>query len=139
MSQREPAISERGFSRATVARRSTATLRASWSAVLFLGFAATSHAAPPTTITLDGSLGAPGTVTGTNHLFTITPAMGKSVGANLFHRFGTFNLGTGDTASFGVELGGTANVIARVTGGTASTIDGTMACPCTSSPPTPPA
>ena len=86
--------------------------------------------APPTSITLDGSLGhAPGVLAPTSPgLYQITPGMGKSVGANLFQSFGTFNLGTGDTASFLADTN-TQNIIARVTGGSASNIDGTLQSP----------
>src|SRR5271170_3652294 len=91
--------------------------------LILAAFVSTSRGAPPTvtSITLDGSLGAAGTLAGSNHLFTIPPGMGTSVGANLFQSFGTFNLAQGDTAAFGVN-GGTQNVIARVTGGSASNI-----------------
>jgi filamentous hemagglutinin family protein len=48
-------------------------------------------------------------------------------GANLFHSFDTFTLGTGDVAHFmnNMQLQ-TTNIIARVIGGEASTIDGTL-------------
>lgn len=84
-------------------------------------------AAPPTSIVLDGSLGhAAGAVNPTSPgFYEITPSMGKSVGANLFQSFGTFNLGTGNTADFEANAG-TQNIIARVTGGSASSIDGTI-------------
>lgn len=96
---------------------------------LFLCAATIASAAPPTSITLDGSLGPAGNVNASSpHLFSITPAMGRSVGANLFQSFGTFNVGTGDVASFSANAG-TQNIIARVTGGSASTIDGTLASP----------
>ena len=83
--------------------------------------------APPTSITLDGSLGhAAGPVNPTSPgFYQITPSMGKSVGSNLFQSFGVFNLGTGDTADFEANPG-TQNIIARVTGGSASTIDGNI-------------
>jgi filamentous hemagglutinin family protein len=92
-----------------------------------LGFLSTGFAAPPTSITLDGSLGhGAGAVLPTSPgFYAITPAMGKSVGSNLFQSFGVFNLGTGDTADFEANAG-TQNIIARVTGGSASSIDGTI-------------
>ncbi len=91
--------------------------------VLFAGGKALS--APATSITLDGSLGhAATTVTASSPgFYEITPAMGKSAGSNLFESLGTFNLGTGDTADFEADAG-TQNIVARVTGGTASNIDG---------------
>ncbi len=74
-------------------------------------------AAPPTSITLDGSLGhAPGAVNPTSPgFYQVTPSMGLSVGPNLFQSFGTFNVGTGDTVDFTANAG-TQNIIARVTG-----------------------
>jgi filamentous hemagglutinin family protein len=83
-------------------------------------------AAPPTSITLDGSLGPAGVVSATSPgFYQITPSMGKTVGPNLFQSFGQFNLGTGDTAQFQANAG-TENIIARVTGGSPSSIDGTI-------------
>jgi hypothetical protein len=59
------------------------------------------HAAPGTSIVLDGSLGPGGLVPSSSPgFYAITPAMGKTVGPNLFQSLGTFNLGTGDTADF---------------------------------------
>jgi filamentous hemagglutinin family protein len=54
----------------------------------------------------------------------VTISGGTSVGTNLFHSFSTFNVATGDSATF-AGAGTLTNIIARVTGG-ASFIDGTL-------------
>lgn len=52
---------------------------------------------------------------------------GTLAGANLFHSFATFNLGTGDVARWTAgNPGAVANVVNRVTGGGLSTIAGTL-------------
>src|SRR5688500_16331326 len=70
----------------------------------------------------DGSLGTAGTVPGTTN-FTILQARGKTVGSNLFHSFSAFDLTSSQSAAF---LGDTSirNVVARVTSGAASNVDG---------------
>ena len=57
--------------------------------------------------------------------YRITPGYGRQVGANLFHSFSQFNLQTGETATFSGP-DSVRNIISRVTGGTASTLDGTL-------------
>ncbi|HET9491880.1 MAG TPA: filamentous hemagglutinin N-terminal domain-containing protein [Methylomirabilota bacterium] len=74
-------------------------------------------------ITLDGSLGPVGPLTGPN--YQITPDLGQIRGPNLFHSFGRFNVGTGETAAFSGPST-IANILARVTGGERSTIDGQL-------------
>ena len=71
----------------------------------------------------DGSLGPAKTLNGPN--YTILPSDGRQVGGNLFHSFAKLNLSAGDVATF---TGPTSvrNVLARVTDGTASEIDGTL-------------
>lgn len=74
----------------------------------------------------------PGVSTGTTATTTGTTTVidgGRRVGDNLFHSFNGFSLGTGDSAVWvrsGGDGGSIANVISRVTGGTISTIDGTI-------------
>ncbi|MBS0179818.1 MAG: filamentous hemagglutinin N-terminal domain-containing protein [Nitrospira sp.] len=46
-------------------------------------------------------------------------------GANLFHSFNQFSVGTGDVASF-VNPGGVSNIVGRVIGGSPSNINGTV-------------
>ena len=74
-------------------------------------------------VTLDGTLGRSGAVTGPN--YAITPVLGKQSGTNLFHSFSTFDLVKGDVATFSGPTN-ISNIISRVTGGSASSIDGTM-------------
>jgi filamentous hemagglutinin family protein len=54
--------------------------------------------------------------------FVISDGAGRQVGNNLFHSFGQFNVGAGESATF-TGPNSTANVIGRVTGG-ASSING---------------
>ena len=72
-------------------------------------------------ITTDGSLGAKVTLAGPS--YPITADLGKQVGGNLFHSFGVFGLNKGESATFSGPATVT-NVIGRVTGGTASSING---------------
>ena len=76
-------------------------------------------------VTFDGTLGPGGTLSGN---FDIPDSYGTQVGANLFHSFSTFNIDTGESATFTSSFAGvTDNVIGRVTGGSLSTIDGLLA------------
>lgn len=72
-------------------------------------------------VTLDGSLGAQGALTGPN--YNIGAELGKTVGSNLFHSFGIFNIASGESASFSGPSN-ISSIIGRVTGGSASSIDG---------------
>ena len=74
-------------------------------------------------ITIDGSLrpGTAGAVAGPN--FVVDSSVGRTVGNNLFHSFGQFNVGAGESATF-TGPASIANVISRVTGGQLSSIDG---------------
>ena len=74
-------------------------------------------------VTLDGTLGRSGAVTGPN--YAITSDLGKQAGSNLFHSFSRFDLVKGDIATFSGPAS-ISNIISRVTGGSASSIDGTM-------------
>ena len=75
-------------------------------------------------IVTDGTLGLPGTtLDGPN--YQIPESLGKRAGHNLFHSFYTFNIRQGESAVF-TGSDSIQNVISRVTGGSPSTIDGTL-------------
>lgn len=76
-------------------------------------------------IKLDGTVGPSGPLTGPN--YSIPDSVGRTVGNNLFHSFSQFNLATGESASFSGPAT-IRNVISRVTGGSASSIDGMLEC-----------
>jgi filamentous hemagglutinin family protein len=81
------------------------------------------RAAQVTTSITSSGLGT--TVTQGGTIFDITN--GTRRGANLFHSFGFFNIGTGDTANFLNDSGlATSNIIGRVNGGQTSSIFGTI-------------
>jgi filamentous hemagglutinin family protein len=74
-------------------------------------------------ITLDGSLGPRGPVSGPN--YRIGHELGQIRGSNLFHSFGEFHVPTGGSATFtGPDT--IANIVGRVTGGQPSSIDGAL-------------
>jgi filamentous hemagglutinin family protein len=75
-------------------------------------------------IATDNSFGPAQTLSGPE--FSIGSALGMLSGNNLFHSFSVFNLETGQSATF-TGPSSLANIIARVTGGTGSSIDGTIA------------
>ncbi|AFY34501.1 filamentous hemagglutinin N-terminal domain-containing protein [Calothrix sp. PCC 7507] len=72
-------------------------------------------------ITLDGSLGTRETLTGPN--YTIPQSAGQTVGNNLFHSFGKFNLNSNEAAIF-QNADNIRNILSRVTSGSQSLIDG---------------
>lgn len=74
-------------------------------------------------ISTDGSLGSRVELTGKH--FAITPDLGKQIGANLFHSFDKFSLRADESATFSGD-GQVHNIIARVTGGQLSSIDGVL-------------
>ena len=74
-------------------------------------------------IITDGTVGAPGALAGPN--FAIGENLGTTVGNNLFHSFSTFDINFGETATF-TGSATLQNVISRVTGTTASSIDGIL-------------
>lgn len=80
-------------------------------------FGAPAHAA----VTLDGTLGPPAALTGPN--YAIPDSVGQTQGNNLFHSFGQFSLTSAETATFS-GASNIQNIIARVTGGELSSIDG---------------
>jgi filamentous hemagglutinin family protein len=74
-------------------------------------------------VVTDGSVGPAVVVDGPDHV--IGAELGRQAGANLFHSFERFSVPTGGSATFqGPESVG--RVIGRVTGGAASSIDGTL-------------
>jgi filamentous hemagglutinin family protein len=74
-------------------------------------------------VVLDGSFGAAGALPGPNYI--ITSGMGRQVGSNLFQSFSSFNLTSAESATF-TGPAQIQNIVARVTGGSASSIDGTI-------------
>ena len=76
-------------------------------------------------VVADGTMGAAGALAGPD--FSIPSTLGTQVGTNLFHSFSTFNLFTGESATFSGP-GGVGNVITRVTGGSASSLNGPLRC-----------
>ncbi len=70
----------------------------------------------------DGSMGATQTLSGQ---FTVPATLGTTSGANLFHSFKTFNINSGESATF-TGPNTILNVITRVTGGEVSTINGLL-------------
>src|SRR5712691_765261 len=76
-------------------------------------------------ITLDGSLGPRGALTGPNYV--IPAAVGQIRGPNLFHSFDQFNLRLlqGESATF-TGPNTITNILSRVTGGSPSIIDGLL-------------
>ena len=74
-------------------------------------------------ITLDGSLGPRGPLSGPN--YEISAGMGQLRGRNLFHSFGQFNILTGQSATF-TGPASVNNILSRVTGGNPSVIDGLL-------------
>jgi filamentous hemagglutinin family protein len=74
-------------------------------------------------VVTDGTLGAAQSLAGPD--FAVTADLGQQRGANLFHSFSFFNINTGESATFSGP-NSVANIISRVTGGTASSIDGAL-------------
>ncbi len=100
--------------------------------VLFLGVASVAVAAGDG-VRLDGSLGQTpgivggGQVNGTPTTYLITDTLGKKAGGNLFYSFGSFNIYTGESATFhSPNSTSYNNIISRVTGGSPSSIDGLL-------------
>jgi filamentous hemagglutinin family protein len=92
--------------------------RTAWALALAAAWG-TLHAAAVT----DGTMGAVQSLSGQ---FTVPQSLGTLRGNNLFHSFGTFSIAAGESATFlsGAAVG---NVIARVTGGEASLLQGLLA------------
>ena len=82
--------------------------------VIFSGAIACGDVALAQNITLDGTLGVARPLAGPN--YNILQSDGQTVGSNLFHSFGKFNLDSGETANFYSDSS-IRNILARVTGG----------------------
>jgi filamentous hemagglutinin family protein len=76
-------------------------------------------------VVLDGSFGRSGAVPSLNNDFAIQAAFGKRVGGNLFQSFSQFNLNSSQSATF-MGPSNVHNILARVTSGSPSSIDGTI-------------
>jgi filamentous hemagglutinin family protein len=74
-------------------------------------------------VVLDGKFGSSGALTGPN--YNITADLGKTRGNNLFQSFAQFNLASGEVATFSGPAN-IQNVLSRVTGGSPSSINGTI-------------
>ncbi len=90
--------------------------------ILFIG-AAIMTVAAKAEITTDGSLGAVNNLTGPDYI--VSDTLGQIRGANLFHSFTTFNIDSGESATFAGPAS-VENIIGRVTGGLSSSIDGAL-------------
>lgn len=77
----------------------------------------------PADVVLDGTWGRHDTLNGPQ--FDIRAELGNPVGTNLFHSFERFNLDSGEIATFSGP-NHLENIISRVTGGTASMLNGTI-------------
>jgi filamentous hemagglutinin family protein len=97
-------------------------LRLSWK-IAMAGLVMPFGALTKAEVALDGTLGPAGSLAGPH--FVIPDTVGQTVGTNLFHSFGLFNINTGESATF---RGPAAidNIISRVTGGSPSFIDGLL-------------
>lgn len=84
----------------------------------FLFFLASSTSAE---VKLDGSMGAQGALQGPD--YRVEAEMGQRSGANLFHSFEKFDLNRRESATFSGPAD-ISRIISRVTGGTASNING---------------
>ncbi|MDB5850320.1 MAG: exported protein of unknown function, partial [Rhodoferax sp.] len=76
-------------------------------------------------IRTDGSVG-PAAQALAGPAFLIPQTLGRVAGGNLFHSFSTFNIGSGESATFTTSTAGINHVISRVTGGSPSVIAGTL-------------
>src|SRR5262245_54325328 len=66
-------------------------------------------------VVFDGTVGPAGNLNAVGGVYTIDQAAGRTVGTNLFHSFGSFNIATGQSAVF-TGAASIDNVISRVTG-----------------------
>ena len=77
----------------------------------------------PAEVVTDGTLGVGRSLSGPD--FAVTADLGQQRGSNLFHSFSFFNINIGESATFSGP-NSVSNIISRVTGGTASSIDGAL-------------
>lgn len=105
-------------------------MKPSWKVRIAMGltavgiiFTAETHAIAQN-ITLDGTVGVAGTLTGPQYI--IPQQAGRTVGNNLFHSFGQFNLNANEAANF--QGTGITNILVRVTGGQ-SNLNGRIQAP----------
>jgi filamentous hemagglutinin family protein len=76
-------------------------------------------------VVLDGTLGPAGPRVGPN--FVVPASVGKLAGTNLFHSFSQFNVNQGESVTFTAPSDvAVNNVLARVTGGSPSNINGLL-------------
>ncbi|HYR57518.1 MAG TPA: filamentous hemagglutinin N-terminal domain-containing protein, partial [Chthoniobacteraceae bacterium] len=76
-------------------------------------------------VVTDGTVGAAGAIGKVGGNFPIPSTLGTKAGGNLFHSFSQFDLSAGESATFS-GTNDVGNILARVTGGSASSIDGTI-------------
>ncbi len=76
-------------------------------------------------VVTDGTVGRAGEISGPR--YNISADLGSRMGDNLFHSFSIFNIGENESARFS-GADSIRNVIARVTGGNESLIDGKLSC-----------
>jgi len=89
--------------------------------LVFLGVAGAALSSAQ--VVLDGKFGTSGALSGPK--YTVTAGMGATRGNNLFHSFTQFDLKAGDVATF-TGPANIQNILSRVTGGSPSSIDGTI-------------
>src|SRR5689334_17446304 len=81
------------------------------------------YAAVRAEVVLDGKFGPSGPLAGPN--YDIPANVGATRGNNLFHSLSHFNLSAGETVTF-TGPANIQNILTRVTGGTPSSINGTI-------------
>jgi filamentous hemagglutinin family protein len=84
-----------------------------------------SHVAQSQVVT-DGSMGGTTNIGGPGYIIPAT--LGQQRGGNLFHSFSTFNIAASESALFTTTVS-TTNIIARITGGSPSNINGRITSP----------
>jgi filamentous hemagglutinin family protein len=76
-------------------------------------------------VVLDGKFGTTGPAPKVNNNYDLAASLGKTVGNNLFQSFSQFDLVNGEAATFSGPAN-IQNILSRVTGANASSIDGTI-------------